>query len=128
MRKLDRRPASVLVCALRPAARRSNQKDLIEMRTLSSHHGRRAGLCAVVLALLLPALAAPSASAQTAYVTNLSAASVTPFDTETGLVGTPIPVGASPRAAEVTPDGSTASLVNLQSDAVTPAATAQAPP
>jgi YVTN family beta-propeller protein len=96
------------------------------MRMLSSRPRHRAILCTVVLALLLPALTAASASAQTAYVTNLSGASVTPFDTETGLVGAPIPVGDSPRAVAVTPDGSTAYVVNLESDDVTPIDTATA--
>src|ERR1700709_1393273 len=79
---------------------------------------------AIALLLVLPTLGAASASAQTAYVTNLSDASVTPFDTETGLVGTPISVGSSPRAVAITPYGSIAYVANLESDDVTPIDTA----
>lgn len=102
-------------------------KDLTNpMRTPSPERRSRTRPIGAVIALLLllPILGATSASAQTAYVTNLSAASVTPFDTETGLVGTPIPVGSSPRAVAISPYGSIAYVVNLESDDVTPIDTA----
>lgn len=88
----------------------------------------RLGIAAFPLALFALALLAASAPAQTAYVTNLSADTVTPFDTETGLVGTAIPVGETPRAVAVTPDGATAYVVNTESDDVTPIDTATGVP
>jgi YVTN family beta-propeller protein len=81
-------------------------------------------LAAPVLCALALGIGVSAASAQTAYVTNLSADSVTPFETETGVVGTAIPVGDNPRAVAVTPDGATAYVVNLESDDATPIDTA----
>jgi YVTN family beta-propeller protein len=93
-----------------------------------THPGRGACFALLAVCALTLGLTVPGASAQTAYVTNLTAESVTPFDTDTGAVGTAIPVGDNPRAVAVAPDGATAYVVNLESDDVTPIDTATATP
>lgn len=45
---------------------------------------------------------------------------VTPFDIATGTAGTPITVGSEPSSVAITPDGTTAYVVNLASGTVTP--------
>jgi YVTN family beta-propeller protein len=94
------------------------------MSSRRPHFSSTRGISALAIALLILAFAATDALAQTAYVTNLSADTVTPFDTETGLAGTAIPVGETPRAVAVTPDGAAAYVVNTESDDVTPIDTA----
>ena len=56
----------------------------------------------------------------TAYVANESTNSVTPIDTATNTLGTPIPVGSVPRLIGITPDGATAYVANRLSATVTP--------
>ena len=56
-----------------------------------------------------------------AYVTNGTiSANLTPIDTSTNLIGTPIPCGASPLGVAITPDGSTIYVCNPSSNTVTP--------
>jgi YVTN family beta-propeller protein len=45
---------------------------------------------------------------------------VTPIDTATDTTGTPITVGSEPSSVAITPDGTTAYVVNLASNTVTP--------
>jgi outer membrane autotransporter protein len=58
-----------------------------------------------------------------AYVTNFSG-TVTPINTATNTPGTPIPVGATPLGAAITPDGNTLYVANSGSGTVTPISTA----
>ncbi len=73
----------------------------------------------IVLGLVWPGLskAAPAGAvtaAPTAYVTNYSSNTVTPIDTATNTPGTPIPVGTTPTAVAITPDGTTAYVAELR--------------
>jgi YVTN family beta-propeller protein len=56
----------------------------------------------------------------TAHVVNFLSDSVTPINTATDRAGRPIPVGCSPDAIAITPDGRTAYVVNGVSETVTP--------
>jgi YVTN family beta-propeller protein len=64
--------------------------------------------------------AAPLASAHRVFVANWGGESVTPFDSQTALPGSPIAVGVRPRGIAITPDGRTAYVVNAESKSVTP--------
>jgi YVTN family beta-propeller protein len=71
---------------------------------------RRSWLIMMPAVLAMPVLVGPvhvhaSGSAPTAYVINDSSNNVTPIDLATHVVGTPIPVGASPQVSAMTPDG-----------------------
>jgi YVTN family beta-propeller protein len=61
---------------------------------------------------------APSALARNAYVANLGSASVSVLDTETNAAVGAIPVGNSPTAIAITPDGSRAYVANQMSNTV----------
>jgi YVTN family beta-propeller protein len=64
-------------------------------------------------------------AAPTAYaVTNGDAGTVTPIDTVTNTALPPIPVGNNPEAIAITPDGTTAYVVNQADGTVTPIDTA----
>lgn len=60
---------------------------------------------------------------QTAYVSNSSAASITPINLVTATAGPPIPVGLKPQGLAITPDGKTVYVANETSGTVTPVST-----
>jgi YVTN family beta-propeller protein len=88
---------------------------------LHSRANTRISAIVVVLALIVamvPALvnAAPAGAAAvipTGYVTSFTANTVTPFNSSTGGLGTPIPLGAGagPRGVAMSPDGTKAYVV-----------------
>jgi YVTN family beta-propeller protein len=81
---------------------------------------------AVICALPGPLAPSPAAAAgsYTAYVTSYSGGTVTPVSTATGNPGSPVAVGAGPRAIAITPDGRAAYVANSAASTVTPVFTA----
>ena len=68
---------------------------------------------ALVLAVALLGLLAPSALAQDAYVVNNATDNVSVINTQTNeVVGSPIGVGDNPNAIAIAPDGETAYVIN----------------
>jgi YVTN family beta-propeller protein len=82
-----------------------------------------AGICAAG-GLLGSGADAQAAASYTAYVANWISNSVTPVDTASHIVGSPIAVGTSPTGIAITPDGRTAYVANFGSNTVTPINTA----
>lgn len=86
---------------------------------------RRAGgvawiACACLAAAAMLLSLAPQAVARTAFVTNHNGDEVVPLDLATGAVGLPIPVGDSPLAIAITPDGEIALVGSRDAGEVTP--------
>ncbi len=77
-----------------------------------------AALCACA-ALVTGAPLAQAATPYTAYVSNLTAESLSPINTATNIVGSPIPAKNPPFLA-ITPDGTTAWVTNSTQGTVTP--------
>ena len=77
-----------------------------------------AALCACA-ALITATPVAQAATPYTAYVSNLTAESLSPINTATNIVGSPIPAKNPPFLA-ITPDGTTAWVTNSTQGTVTP--------
>ncbi len=71
-----------------------------------------ATIAGTLVIVVLPTGVAYASPQSTAYVANLNSDSVTPIDTATNTAGTPITVGTRPYSIAITPDGSTAYVVN----------------
>jgi YVTN family beta-propeller protein len=73
----------------------------------------------LALALTLACLLGPASThAQNAYITNADSGTVSVIDTATDTVSATIPVGLSPEAVAVKPDGSRVYVANVSSNTV----------
>ena len=82
-------------------------------------------LHSALVAIIIPLVAAltlvakPSEAAPFAYVTNEGDATVTIIDTATNsVVGSPIPMGDTPRGIAITPNGARAYVTNVGGNSV----------